>query len=50
MASPQRLAQFKDLQRDGSDREPVGLIQDVRTRWKTTFEMLARALRLQDFM
>ena len=50
MASPQRLAQFKELQRDGSDRESVGPIHDLRTRWNSSFEMLARALRLQDFM
>ena len=44
VASPQRLAQFKELQHDTT---PMGLIQDVRTRWNSTFEMLTRALRLQ---
>ena len=29
VASPQRLAQFKDLQKDSS--APIGLIQDVKT-------------------
>jgi hypothetical protein len=48
VASPQRLAQFKELQRD--IQTPIGLIQDVKTRWNSTFEMLARALRLQCYI
>jgi hypothetical protein len=48
VASPQRLAQFKELQRD--IQTPMGLIQDVKTRWNSTFEMLTRALRLQSYI
>lgn len=43
-ASPMRLAQFKTLQQSP---RPVGLIQDVKTRWNSTFEMLLRARRLK---
>ena len=48
VASPQRLAQFKDLQKDTA--APIGLIQDVKTRWNSTYEMLGRALRLQSYI
>jgi len=48
VASPQRLAQFKELQHD--TKTPMGLIQDVKTRWNSTFEMLTRALRMQCYI
>ena len=44
--SPMRLSRFKALQRLRDISQAVGLIQDVRTRWNSTFEMLLRARRL----
>jgi hypothetical protein len=45
-ASPARLAQFKALQTE-QQGQPVGLLQDVKTRWNSTFDMLVRARRLR---
>ena len=39
------LAQFKSLQEN--DSCAVGLLQDVKTRWNSTFDMLVRARRLK---
>ena len=39
-SSPQRLERFKELQ---APARPLLLIQDVRTRWNSTFDMLFRA-------
>ena len=43
-ASPKRLELFRKLQTGGGS---VILLQDVRTRWNSTYLMLCRALRLQ---
>ena len=45
-ASPQRKEKFKDLQKTTRNPQLV-LIQDVRTRWNSTYLMLERARRLQ---
>ncbi|OQD93269.1 hypothetical protein PENVUL_c191G06382 [Penicillium vulpinum] len=45
-ASPQRQAAFLRLQEKGSQLVPI---QDVRTRWNSTFLMLRRAKRLRSF-
>jgi hypothetical protein len=45
-ASPQRQAAFLRLQEKGPQLVPI---QDVRTRWNSTFLMLRRAKRLRSF-
>jgi hypothetical protein len=45
-ASPQRQEKFKDLQKTIRNPQLVP-IQDVRTRWNSTYLMLQRAKRLQ---
>ena len=45
--SPKRLARFKALQDNQSQSQAIGLIQDVATRWNSTFNMLVRARRLK---
>ena len=51
-ASPQRLEEFKKLQEDDPDNSklPVGMIQDVKTRWNSTVLMLERACRLRKYI
>jgi hypothetical protein len=51
-ASPQRLESFKKLQEDDPDNDklPVGMIQDVKTRWNSTILMLERACRLRKYI
>jgi hypothetical protein len=51
-ASPQRLEQFKALQilAGQPSRNVVGLIQDVKTRWNSTAQMLERALRMREII
>ena len=45
-SSPQRLHRFKEKLPPGA--KGLTLILDVRTRWSSTHQMLARALHLQD--
>ena len=42
-----RLAQFKALQDNQSQSQAIGLMQDISTRWNSTFNMLVRARRLK---
>jgi hypothetical protein len=48
-ASPQRRQDFLNLQTDQSSPQLVP-IQDVRTRWNSTYLMLQRAKRLQSYL
>lgn len=43
-ASPQRLQRFKELQ---AQARKIGMVQDVKTRWGSTYDMIARALLLR---
>ena len=47
-SSPQRREYYLALQ-EGRVEHPVTLIYDVKTRWNSTLNMLARALRMKDF-
>jgi hypothetical protein len=48
-ASPQRREEFLKLQQDKDGNQLVP-IQDVRTRWNSTYLMLQRAKRLQSYL
>ncbi|KAJ5902926.1 hypothetical protein N7495_003454 [Penicillium taxi] len=50
-ASPQRREAFLSLQSESSQTNRALVpIQDVRTRWNSTYQMLQRAKRLQKFL
>ena len=46
-ASPQRRDDFWAEQSKDGTKDPLFLIQDVRTRWNSTFLMLERAIRIK---
>ncbi|QSS74860.1 hypothetical protein I7I50_03800 [Histoplasma capsulatum G186AR] len=46
--SPKQQQRFHDIQATHSSTPPLNMIQDVRTRWSSTYEMAVRALRLKD--
>ena len=48
-ASPQRFAYWNAIQVE-CGHEPLNLIQDVKTRWNSSFYMLVRAYRLRRFI
>jgi len=48
--STQALDHLKDIQRNNNIRIPVGVVQDVVTRWWSTLAMLERLLRLRTYI
>ena len=47
-ASSQRREKFYKIQREISNRSrPLNLVQDVRTRWNSTLQMMVRACRVR---
>lgn len=46
--SPKRSRLFEAIQRDLGREKPLQLVEDVATRWNSTFAMLERAMLLKD--